>query len=109
MKNFFYAIIAMMLLVPVVAMAQDGQVDVSDPTSIVEYLTTFIVLGVTALVKLIAPKMNGVITLVVVSALSLGIPFVTDLAANTDLSYMAQVGLGLASVFLHQLKRQISN
>lgn len=85
------------------------EVDVQDPASLVVYLTPFIVLAATYLIRLVKPSIPGWATMLVVLAFSTLTSFLTDLLANPDIGFFAQLGLGLASVFVHQLQKQFSS
>lgn len=91
------------LIAPLALFAQNGELDVSDPASVIAQLTTFITLAAVWVVKKIAPKIPGTWTLLVAAALSGGVTWLTNMLGNPDLSWLAQFGLGLASTFLHQV------
>ncbi|HUI32007.1 MAG TPA: hypothetical protein VLY84_00190 [Dysgonamonadaceae bacterium] len=111
MKKF--TVVLLMLLATVVAYpatyaVTQLEVDFSDPISVVAYLTTFIVLVATWLVKKIKPSMPGWLVLMIVTGLSALVTYLTNLLGTPDLSWMAQFGLGLAATFIHQLSVQFS-
>lgn len=102
---FFFALLFTALPV----MAQTAQdVDVNDPASVVAYLTTFIVLAVTWLVRKLRPSIPGWATMLVVVGLSSAASYLTGLVGNPELGWLAQFGLGLASTFVHQLYKQFT-
>lgn len=112
MKNklFFLFTTTLILLcfTPIFAMSQDGDVDVSNPASLVAYLSTFIVLGATWIVDKIAPSIPGWSTLIVVAGISAVLTWITNALANPDLSWIAQFGLGVASTFIHQVYKKLN-
>lgn len=111
MKTKFLLLLVMFLFSAVaVAMPEVAQeVDIQDPSSIVVYLTPFIVLAATYLIRLVKPSIPGWATMLVVLAFSTLTTFLTDLLANPDIGFFAQFGLGLASVFVHQLQKQFTS
>lgn len=83
-------------------------VDISDPGSIVAYLTTFIVLAATQVAKFAVTKIPGWGVMMLVTGLSALVTYLTNLLAAPDMSWLAQFGLGLAATFMHQLSVQFS-
>lgn len=83
-------------------------VDLNEPSSVVAYLSTFIVLIATWVVKLAKPSIPGWATVLVVAGLSSGLAFLTNALGNPELSWWAQFGLGLAATFVHQISVQFS-
>ncbi len=113
MKNplFVFGLMATMLLFfvsPVFGMSQDSDVDLTNPASLVAYLSPFIILAATWLFKKMIPLLTGTWTLVFVLALSALLTFVTNALGNPDATWLSQFGLGLASVFIHQLSIRIN-
>lgn len=103
----------LMLLVSVGTFAAAGAafevpVDFSNAGSVVAYLTTFIVLAATFVVKHLKPSIPGWATMMVVTGLSAVVTLLTNKLGNPDLSWLAQFGLGLAATFVHQLSVQFS-
>lgn len=95
---------ALLFTVSIFAMGQDSpEVDVNDASSLVTYLTPFIVLGATWLIRLVKPSIPGWATMVVVLLLSSATTFLTNTLGNPDLGWLQQFGLGLASTFVHQI------
>ena len=83
-------------------------VDFSDATSVITWLMPIITLGVTWLVKKIAPFVTGTATLFVVPIVSAGISYLSTLVTD-DAGFLLNFGVGLASVFLNQLYRHLTN
>lgn len=104
MKKYILFLFAAIVAVPVFAIGQSAP----DSGTIVEWLTPFIVLAATWLVKVVRPNIPGFWTLTVVTALSGLVTWLTNLLAAPDLSWMAQFGLGLAATFVHQIYKQLS-
>lgn len=84
-------------------------VDFTSAESVVIWLTPLIVLGVTAGIRAIAPKITGIATLLVVSGLSGVITIVTQLTMNPENSWLEQFGAGLLAVVINQVAKQLSN
>ena len=99
----------MLMALPVLALTQEPDVDVSDPSTIVAYLSPFIVLVATAVVKAAKANIPGWATMLVVTALSALVTWLTNLLGTPDLSWLVQFGLGLAATFVHQVYRQFSD
>ena len=72
-------------------------------------LTPFIVYGVGELIKIIKPKIKGVLLLSLLAASSGIIAWITQLAANLDATWLAQFGFGLLSVFVNQFFKQLKS
>ena len=83
-------------------------IDMSDPASVVAYLTTFIVLASTFVFKKMAPAIPGWAVMMIVTGLSALVTYLTNQLGSPDLSWVAQFGLGLAATFVHQLSRQFN-
>lgn len=108
MKKSILLVFALFATLGTFAAVQFPDVDISDPGSIVAYLTTFIVLAATQVVKFAAPKLPGWTIMMVVTALSALVTYLTNLLAAPDMTWLAQFGLGLAATFVHQLSVQFS-
>lgn len=85
------------------------EVDVQDPSSLVAYLTPFVVLAATWLVRLVKPGIPGWATMIVVLLLSSATTYVTNLLSSPDVSPLIQILLGLGATFLHQFKQQFTS
>lgn len=77
--------------------------------TIVTWLTPFIVLGATWLVKVAKPVIPGWATMLVVTAISAAVTWASTLLENPDLSWLQQFGFGLLAVFINQAYRQFTN
>ena len=88
-------------------MTQDV-VDPSDPGSLVAYFSTLIVLGATWVFNKVLPSIPSWSTLLIVAGLSAVLTWLTNSLANPDISWLAQFGLGVASTFIHQFYKKLS-
>jgi hypothetical protein len=97
-------VLALFATIPLFALVQDPapEVDLSNASSVVAYLSTFIVLAATWLGKKFIPSITGTWTLVFVTALSVITTWITNALGDPSLSWIAQFGLGVGSVFIHQ-------
>lgn len=75
---------------------------------IVLWLTPFAVLLGTYVVRLVKPSIPGWATMIVVSALSTGVAWITNLVVGGDTSFLIKVGIGLGAVILNQMYRQFT-
>lgn len=110
MKNLKFLLslfVVAFLLVPATLFAQEGEVDFGSATSVIEWLMPIITLGVTWLVKKIAPFVQGTVTLFVVPLVSAGIGYLATLI-DADASFLVSFLAGLGSVFLNQFYRSIT-
>jgi hypothetical protein len=106
MKNIKYLLL-LAFLTPMLVLAQDGSTGGS-AENIVLWLTPFIVLGATALIKVVKPLIPGWATLIVVTGLSAAVAWVSELTVGGDASFIIRVGAGLLSVVIHQIYRQFN-
>lgn len=108
--NFAVAIcilFAMAIFTPVFGFQADPET--VSPANVVEWLTPFIVLGATALVRWGAPKIPGWMTMIVVSALSAAVAWATNAYADAAaLGFVEQTLYGLLAVFINQVYRQFT-
>lgn len=96
------------IMAPMFALAQgDDAIDFGSATSVITWLMPVITLGVTWLVKKIAPFVSGIGTLIVVPLVSTGIAYLGTLV-TPESSFLVSLLAGLGSVFLHQLYRQLT-
>lgn len=103
MKKYILFLFAAIVAAPV--FAQNTPIESG---TIVEWLTPFIVLAATWLVRVVKPNIPGFWTLTVVTALSGLVTWLTNLLAAPDMSWLSQFGLGLAATFVHQIYKQLS-
>jgi hypothetical protein len=102
------ALMLLLLAVPAALFAQDGDaIDFGNATSVITWLMPVITLGVTWLVKKIAPFVTGTITLIAVPLVSTGIAYLSTLISE-DSSFWLNAAVGLGSVFLNQLYRSLT-
>ena len=108
MKSF---LMVFMLLFTMVCFGQETAetVDFTSAESIVIWLTPLVVLGVTAGIRAIAPKITGIATLLIVSGLSGVVTIVTQMSMNPENSWLEQFGAGLLAVVINQVWKQLSN
>lgn len=85
------------------------QGETSDAASLVASLTTAIVFVATWLVRKARPHIPSWATMLVVLGLTSLTTLLTNQLGNPDLSPLAQIGLGLASTFVHQLGKQFKD
>lgn len=106
--NFKFLVLFMLLAVPALIFASDVvPIDFASPTSLLTWLMPIITLGVTWLVKKIAPFVTGTTTLIVVPLIATGTAYLGTLAS--DSSFIVMFFAGIGSVFLNQFYRQITN
>lgn len=107
-KNLgFVLLLALIFLAPTVMFGQTPEE--TTPASIVEWLTPFIVLSVTALFRWLGPKIPGWATMIIVTAVSAAVAWATNAYADSgDMSFIMQTLYGLLAVFLNQLYRQLN-
>ena len=110
MKNNLKFLLLGLVLMPLLVLGQtETATELPSPSGLILALTPFIILGVTALVKLLKKSINGTTTLIIVTVLSAGVPYITDFLLNIDGNWLVQFGLGLASVFIHQFYTQFKS
>lgn len=78
-----------------------------ESSTIVEWLTPFIVLAGTAIARYIIPKVPGWATMIIVSGLSAAVAWVTNVDGS-DMSFIMQTVYGLLAVFINQIYRQFT-
>lgn len=108
MKNFKTLILFMILLTPMLMIAQGDPADPVEAGTIVEWLTPFIVLASTWVVRTFKPSIPGWMTMIVVSGLSAAVAWVTNITIGGDMSFFTQTLLGLLAVFINQTYRQFT-
>ena len=107
MKSIFLKIaFSLLLLMPLVLLAQSPEVDLKDPVALATYFTTFIVYGVVWLFGKIPLIPNWILPIVAV-IISAGLSWILKTQTATDLSYLESFLLGVASIALHQIQKQI--
>ncbi len=72
-------------------------------------LTPFIVYGVGELIKVVKPKVKGVVLLMVLAASSGIIAWVNELATSPDTSGLLQFGFGLLAIVVNQFFKQLKS
>lgn len=103
MKKAMYLLLVL-LLVPTLLMAQtEGEFTTEN---MVIWLTPFIVLGVTWIIKKVGPIIPGWATILIVTGLSTAVAWVTTITIAPEAGFLSQVGLGLLSVFINQVYKQ---
>lgn len=101
-------LMAFLVLIPTALFAQSDPIDFGSASSLITWLMPVITLGVTWLVKKIAPFVTGTVTLIVVPLVSTGIAWLGTVV-DADSSFLVSLLAGLGSVFLNQFYRQITN
>ena len=100
---------ALLILTPMLILAQGEEtIDFGSATSVITWLMPFITLGVTWLVKKIAPFVTGTVTLIAVPLISTGVAWLGTLI-DADTSFVVSLLAGLGSVFLNQFYRQLTS
>ena len=101
-------LVVALLLAPLAIFAQDGgSIDFTSAQSVITWLMPVITLGVTYLIKKILPFITGTVTLIAVPLVSSGIAYLGTIV-DADTSFLVSFLVGLASVFLNQLYRSIT-
>lgn len=106
MKNSL-KLLFVLLLAPMALLAQEETIDFGNATSVITWLMPLITLGTTWLIKQIAPVVTGTATLIVVPLVSTAIAWLGT-ALEPDSSFTISFLVGLGSVFLNQLYREIT-
>lgn len=102
-----YMLLALMLIfTPTLMFGQTPEE--TTPLLIVEWLTPFIVLLVTFIVRKVWSSIPGWATMIVVSAVSAAVAWATNVETG-EMSMLMQTLYGLLAVFLNQLYRQITS
>jgi MFS superfamily sulfate permease-like transporter len=109
--KFKFLILMLLLIMPMAIMAQSGMSpEEVTPTTIAEWLTPVIVLLAVWGVRKLKPSIPGWATMLVVTALSAAVAWITTLLSDTaDMSFITQTLYGLLAVFINQLYRQFSD
>lgn len=102
MKNLKTVLIGMLLLAPMLLLAQSE--DAPTSTTIVEWLSPFIVLGVTYLFRLVAPLIPGWATMLIVTGLSTLLAWVNGIDTE-GMSFFMQVIYGMSAIIINQFYR----
>ena len=106
-KQLLLLIIMVLMITPLVAQTvPEGGMNMEQ---LILYLTPFLVYAAGELYKLVAPNIKGVLLLVLVSASSGIIAFVTSLAANPEYGWTGQFVLGLMAVVVNQFFKQVKS
>ncbi|WP_027064589.1 hypothetical protein [Maribacter sp. Hel_I_7] len=106
MKNSL-KLLVVVLLAPMALLAQEESIEFDNATSVLTWLMPLITLGVTWLVKKIAPFVTGTTTLIVVPLIATASAYLGTLASDGNFIVMFLTGLG--SVFLNQLYRSVTS
>lgn len=96
------------VLAPTMLFAQGDEINFGSATSVITWLMPVITLGVTWLIKKIAPFVQGTATLIVVPLVSTGIAWLSTLI-DADTSFVVSLLAGLGSVFLNQFYRYLTD
>lgn len=107
--KFLLLAVVLLFTTGLYAMGVQNEVDISNPASLVAYLTPFIVLAVTWLARIIKPGIPGWATMVVVMILSTAVTWLTNQLGNPDMTFIQQFLIGLGATFVHQFKQQITD
>ena len=83
-------------------------VDLTSTNVIIGIVTPLVTLAATWLVKKISSKINGLLTLVIVPVVAGLFTLITQKLLDPGLSWVVQLLLGTASVFLHQVYLYLS-
>lgn len=107
-KMFFSMALIFLISIPLFATgAQEVTPETTTPMQIVEWLTPFIVLAATYLVRLVFSKIPGWATMIVVTVLSSLVTWATNIDTS-EMSYIMQTLYGMLAVFIHQVYKQFS-
>lgn len=107
MKNLKIFLSLALVFFTLAIFAQDGTVpEEVVPETIVVWLTPFVVLGVTFLIRLAKPLIPAWATMVVVSLLSAAVAWISNYTgAAGETSFLMQTLIGLLSVVINQAYR----
>lgn len=90
------------------AFAQNQSELAPTAATIVQWLTPFIVLAATWLIKVAKPVIPGWATMLIVTAISAAVTWASTLLENPDLSWLQQFAYGLLAVFINQSYKQFT-
>ena len=106
-KQLLLLIIMVLMITPLVAQTvPEGGMNMEQ---LILYLTPFIVYGATEVIKLVKPKIKGVVLLMLLGGSSGIIALVTSLSLNPEYGWTGQFALGLVTVFINQFFKQLKS
>lgn len=106
-----FLLVAFLLFVaaPMFALTTTEVVDGPTAGQVVEWLTPFVVLGLTYVIRLLLPLIPSWATLLVVTALSGMVAWITSILTDvTDMTFLMQVGYGLLAIVINQFYKAFS-
>lgn len=107
-KNLLILTFMLFVTTSMFALSQDAPVDYSDPNYWVITVTPLLVLGASALLKYVLPKIPGVLMLTIVAAVSALLAFLNTSLLSPDLNWLESFGLGISATFIHQIYKQLN-